>query len=121
MKNYEVLIVTDEDETRCETRAILEGEGFRVTVARDAEAAYALVMDQGLGFDVVLMENGLGLLEHEPLRLHADRVNMPVVCVIAEGEPLFRRPGCDASMPKPIDRRKLLDAIHYAQAHRRVP
>jgi len=121
-----VLVVDDVLANRQIARAMLESAGHRVTLVEDGSGA--LLALKRVSFDAVLMDLQMpGMDGFETTRriraLPAPASRVPVIALTAAALPeqveAVRRAGMDAHLPKPLDRRMLLDVIGSLQ--RRIP
>ena len=107
----DVLVVDDDRRLRDLLQRYLSGQGFRVTLARDAADARAKLA--GLSFDLIILdvmmpgESGLDLTSS--LRADSD---MPILLLTARGDPADRieglRSGADDYLAKPFEPEELL-------------
>lgn len=106
-----LLVVDDDSRLRSLLRKFLQENGFRVTLAGDAEEARAKM--EGLAFDLIVLDRMMpgesGVDFARRLRL-AD--NVPILMLTAMGEPEDRiaglQSGVDDYLPKPFEPRELL-------------
>jgi CheY-like chemotaxis protein len=114
-----VLVVDDEAGSRALFRAVLEGGGFGVTLAKDGNEALAILRDKS-GFDLVTLDyfmdgmNGLRVLQQ--VRSQAAYDELPVIMVTGASDrriemSLFEA-GADDFIVKPIDAPLFLLRIH---------
>ncbi len=108
-----LILVVDDDPGVCSfLLQFLEGEGYRAAAVTDGEAA--LDAARRLAPDLITMDllmpsmDGravMNVLRGDPVLKH---VPILVISAIPEGDPGWG----DASLPKPIDEEKLLEAVH---------
>lgn len=106
-----LLVVDDDSRLRTLLRKFLQENGFRVTLAGDAEEARAKM--QGLAFDLIVLDRMMpgesGVDFAQRVRL-AD--NVPILMLTAMGEPEDRiaglQSGVDDYLAKPFEPRELL-------------
>jgi two-component system phosphate regulon response regulator OmpR len=106
-----LLVVDDDSRLRTLLRKFLQENGFRVTLASDAEDARAKM--QGLAFDLIVLDR---MMPGESGVDFARRVrlsdNVPILMLTAMGEPEERiaglQAGVDDYLPKPFEPRELL-------------
>ena len=106
-----LLVVDDDSRLRTLLRKFLQENGFRVTLAGDAEEARAKM--EGLAFDLIVLdrmmpgESGVDFARRTRL---VD--NVPILMLTAMGEPEERiaglQSGVDDYLPKPFEPRELL-------------
>ncbi|MFN3429821.1 MAG: hypothetical protein ACK46X_07695 [Candidatus Sericytochromatia bacterium] len=94
---------------------LLDDDDQVVTVAPAPELAVAFLREQGLGFDAVVLEPGVGDAFIDELRSHRDTENVPVVRV---GDRADHVHGVDANLRAGYGRRELRDAVRHAMARR---
>lgn len=106
-----VLIVDDDERIRSLLARYLQGNGYRVSVAADAETAWNAM--RGLAFDAIILdvmmpgEDGISLAK----RLRQES-NVPILMLTARSEPEERlqglETGVDDYMSKPFEPKELL-------------
>jgi CheY-like chemotaxis protein len=114
-----VLVVEDDLETQTMMRAMLR-ERYRVLTADDAKEARRMLAFPGEKVRVVLMDLSLrgdedGLTLTKALRTDERWRTLPIVAVTAhalsEDRDNALAAGCDAYLPKPVERARLLSVI----------
>ena len=120
-----VLVADDHRDIRQLIRRIVEDAGGEVTTANDGRTAISLIQREeraGAGFDVVLMDMQMPLLDgyHVVSRLRADGYCRPIIALTASAMKGDRekclQAGCDDYMAKPVNGRHLLELIdHYCK------
>lgn len=119
-----VLLADDDDEAREGHASILREAGYEVVLARDGAEAVALAIARRP--DVILMDLAMpgidGWEATRRIRANLRTHRIPVIALTGHG---LRRhvdrsveAGCTAFVPKPCDRRPLLDAVARAVARR---
>jgi two-component system, OmpR family, phosphate regulon response regulator OmpR len=106
-----ILVVDDDEKLRALLQRYLTSSGFRVTAAKDAADAHALM--KSIAFDLLIVdvmmpgESGLDLTR--TVRGHSQ---VPIMILTARGEPEDRiaglERGADDYLPKPFEPRELL-------------
>jgi two-component system phosphate regulon response regulator OmpR len=106
-----ILVVDDDEKLRALLQRYLTSSGFRVTAAKDAADAQALM--KSIAFDLLIVdvmmpgESGLDLTR--AVRGHSQ---VPIMILTARGEPEDRiaglERGADDYLPKPFEPRELL-------------
>ena len=107
-----ILVVDDDAKLRALLSRYLTGQGFRVTVAEDAQDArdkLRFVQPDAMVLDVTMPgESGLALTE----AMRAERSNVPVLLLTASGAPEDRirgfEAGADDYLGKPFEPRELV-------------
>ena len=113
-----VLIVEDEQHLADGLRYNLNAEGYDVDIARSAEEAVLLLLDQRKVYDVVVLDVMLPGMDGFALasRLRAKGQFVPILMLTARGqaEDVLRgfEAGADDYLPKPFDLSVLLARIH---------
>ena len=111
----DVLIVEDDDELRDALCRTLEGEGFRCHSVKDAWQALALIEEDGLRPQVILMDlmmprmNGWEFLDRRK-RSEALR-KIPVVVLSAADAPRLEQLTAEAVLKKPVRVEALVEAL----------
>lgn len=120
-----VLVVDDEAGARALFRSVLEGGGFRVTLAKDGYDALQ-ILDKRQDFDLITLDyfmermNGLRVLQQ--VRQRATIADVPVIMVTGANDrriemSLFEA-GADDFIVKPIDAPLFLLRVHAALRRR---
>ena len=113
-----VLIVEDEKHLRDGLRFNLEAEGYEVETAADGETALGLLLAEGAGFDVVVLDVMLPGADgfHVAAELRRAGSFVPVLMLTARGRPedVLRgfESGADDYLPKPFELTVLIARIH---------
>jgi signal transduction histidine kinase len=114
------LVVDDGRDMRRLMSALLEKAGDNVEQAENGQLALERIAQEnaaGRGYDVVLLDMQMPVLDgyDTARRLRASGVLTPIIALTANNMPGDRErcieAGCDAFVPKPIDRRELLGAV----------
>ncbi len=114
------LVVDDARDMRRLMSALLEKAGDRVEQAENGQLALERVAEAGAagrGYDLVLLDMQMPVLDgyDTARRLRASGVRAPIIALTANNMPGDRErcleAGCDAFVPKPIDRRELMATV----------
>ena len=115
-----VLVVDDDDDIRSTVAAILTEEGYRVTSARSAEEALAL-LGAGLLPRVVIMDLGMrimtGFEAAEVMAADHRLADVPVV-VMTASRPALPHPPNVRVLLKPMSLESLLEAVRAVSPRR---
>ena len=119
----QVLLVDDEPFVRSMLKAVLETDGYSVTIAVSAAEARAKLVDQS--FDVVItdMRMETDISGYEVVRAARRRRENPVVIIMTAfplSEEQWRHEGADAGMMKPVPMNEMLASIHHLLQVRRA-
>jgi two-component system cell cycle response regulator DivK len=112
-----VLLVEDNPVNRRLAEFLLRSQGYEVWAAETAPEAFAMLQDRQP--DAILMDIQLpgidGLAATRQLKADPATHDIPVIAVTSYAmvgdEAKAREAGCAAYVTKPIDKRKLLDAV----------
>ena len=117
---WEVLVIDDEPVVRDAIRLVLEHEGLRVAVARDAEVAllHPALRDCRLVFCDLMLPGRSGLEAMAEIRRR--RPELPIVAITgyptAENVSRSHEAGATAFLAKPFDASELLELIRRVLA-----
>lgn len=117
MTRYTVLVVDDEPGMRDTLAAILEGHGYRVSSACDAETAVSAV--QATAFDVVVMDirmpgrDGVSALQQMEQQMEVPPPQVILMTAYAQDERLraATESNAFAIIYKPFDARRMLGLV----------
>ncbi|ARJ07713.1 two-component system response regulator (plasmid) [Cnuibacter physcomitrellae] len=110
-----MLVVEDDRSLSAMLEELFVDEGYRVTTARDGQQALHLALTEG--FDVVVLDRGLPILEGLDVlsRWRRSGVGVPVLVLSALGNPADRVEGLDRGaedyLTKPFDIDELLARV----------
>jgi CheY-like chemotaxis protein len=117
MRSKPILIVDDDKEVRSALAEMLEGEGYAVTGAHNGREALQL-MRGGLHPAVILLDLMMPVMDGWDFRSEQERdpafARVPVVIVSASGfspESIHTQFRPAAYVPKPLERKQLLEVI----------
>ena len=118
-----VLLADDDDEAREAHAAILREAGYELALARDGAEAVAQAI--ALRPDVILMDLAMPVLDgwEATRRIRGDLRTHRIPVIALTGHGLRRHvdrsveAGCTGFLPKPCDRRPLLEAVARVLAH----
>jgi two-component system phosphate regulon response regulator PhoB len=113
-RNARLLVVDDDEQLRDLLQLVLEGEGYRVHVAADAQAAMSEVARGGV--DLVILDIGLGAGDGREVLTEIRRQGtLPVIMISAQGQPTDRvlglRLGADDFLVKPFSPLELVARV----------
>jgi signal transduction histidine kinase len=117
-----VLLAEDGVDNQRLISLILRKAGAKVVLAENGRLALDLALSAPAGFDVVLMDIQMPVLDgcETTRRLRAAGFSSPIIALTAHAMPgdrqTFLSAGCDDFMPKPIQKRELIEMVQrYAQ------
>ena len=124
LEGKRVLVAEDTKGIQFLVKRILEREGVEVTVVGDGKSAVEAVnsASNGTSFDAVLLDMQMPVMDgYQAAReFRSSGVTIPIVAFTAstmpEEQTASRAAGCDAFVPKPIDRERLLKTLHQELA-----
>ena len=112
-----ILLAEDSIDNQRLISLILQKAGAQLTIAENGQAALKEVAQQADAFDVVLMDMQMPVVDgyEATRRLRQQGFRRPIVALTAHATADDRRKcldaGCDDFIPKPIDRRRLLETV----------
>lgn len=117
MENKRILLVEDHEDNRNIYRTILEHFGFEVVIATDGSAAIRMAREEHP--DLILMDLSIPVVDGwEATRLlkqDAATASIPIIALSAhalrEDRDRAREAGCDGYLAKPVEPRKVVEAV----------
>jgi CheY-like chemotaxis protein len=109
-----ILVVDDDDDTRKCVAAVLEGEGYAATMARNGREALD-ALQRGAQPDLVLLDLMMPVMNGWDLLAAMERAPnlaaLPVVLFTAAGDPIVQTDVKRPTLRKPIDLDLLLEVV----------
>ena len=120
LEGKRILVAEDTKGIQFLVKRILEREGVEVTLVGDGKSAVESIGSQknGAEFDAMLLDMQMPIMDgyQAARQLRESGVKIPIVALTAstmpEEQAASRDAGCDAFVPKPIDRERLLTTLH---------
>ena len=119
LEGKRVLVAEDTKSIQFLVKRILEREGVKVSVVGDGKAAVDKICNTGnrQGFDALLLDMQMPIMDgyHAARQLRESGETIPIVAMTAstmpEEQAASEEAGCNAFVPKPIDRERLLTTL----------
>jgi signal transduction histidine kinase len=112
-----VLLAEDGPDNQRLIASILHRAGVRTTIAGNGEECLVLALAPDAAFDLVIMDIQMPVMDGltAAVKLRDAGCRLPIVALTASAMPSDRRAcmqaGCDEFLPKPIDRKALIEVI----------
>lgn len=116
-----VLIIEDDEDVAATIAEVLEGDGFRATIAHDGREALAL-LENGLQPGLILLDMSMPVMNGWEFRQEQSRIqsatSVPVIVVTADGDAKRKADSIHAQgfLAKPVTLNALLSTVERTYA-----